>query len=161
MSNSAKTDRAADRNLLFGVLALQADLIDAARFAEACTAWSARKDTSLASLMVERGWLTPADRENVEQFLERKLKKHGGDIHASLAFAANSTLPARPGPLRGRKATIRPRPPRPARQHHEQLPLSHRLVWQRDRAAERVDHDGVRQNVVACDPTLPPTPEPP
>ena len=85
MSNSAKTDWAADRNLLFGVLALQADLIDAARFAEACTAWSARKDTSLATLLVERGWLTPADRDNVEQFLERKLKKHGGDIRASLA----------------------------------------------------------------------------
>ena len=28
-----------DRNLLFGVLALQADLIDAAQFAEACSAW--------------------------------------------------------------------------------------------------------------------------
>jgi hypothetical protein len=47
----------ADPNLLFGELALQADLIDANRFAEACTAWSARKDTPLASLVVERGWL--------------------------------------------------------------------------------------------------------
>jgi serine/threonine protein kinase len=75
----------ADRNLLFGVLALQADLIDANRFAEACTAWSARKDTPLADLLVERGWLTPADRDGVEQFLQRKLKKHAGDVHASLA----------------------------------------------------------------------------
>jgi hypothetical protein len=33
-----------DRNLLFGVLALQADLLDPTRFAEACTAWSAHKD---------------------------------------------------------------------------------------------------------------------
>jgi serine/threonine-protein kinase len=74
-----------DRNLLFGVLALQADLIDQRQFAEACTAWSAGKDTPLADLLVARGWLTPADRADVEKFLDRKLKKHGGDAHAGLA----------------------------------------------------------------------------
>src|SRR5262245_46193066 len=37
-----------DQNLLFGVLALQADLLDAPRFAEACSAWAARKDLPLA-----------------------------------------------------------------------------------------------------------------
>jgi hypothetical protein len=30
-----------DRNLLFGVLALQADFLDASRFAQACAAWAA------------------------------------------------------------------------------------------------------------------------
>ena len=48
-----------DRNLLFGVLALQADLLDPARFAEACSAWSARKNTALADLVVERGLAEP------------------------------------------------------------------------------------------------------
>jgi eukaryotic-like serine/threonine-protein kinase len=85
MSQAAPAGPSADRNLLFGVLALQADLLDAARFAEACIAWSARKNTPLASLLVERGWLTPEDRDGVEQFLERKLKKHAGDVRASLA----------------------------------------------------------------------------
>ena len=33
-----------DRNLLFGVLALQADLIDTRQFVEACTLWATRKD---------------------------------------------------------------------------------------------------------------------
>jgi hypothetical protein len=74
-----------DRNLLFGVLALQADLLDAAQFAEACTAWSACKDKALADLLVERGWLTPDDRRDVERLLQRKLKKHSGDVQASLA----------------------------------------------------------------------------
>jgi serine/threonine-protein kinase len=74
-----------DRNLLFGVLALQADLLDPPRFAEACTAWSARKATPLADLLVERGWLTPSDRADVEKLLQRKLKKHGGDARAGLA----------------------------------------------------------------------------
>src|SRR5262249_46996157 len=74
-----------DLNLLFGVLALQADLIDATRFAEACSAWAARKDTPLADLLVERGWLTPSDRADVEKLLQRKLAKHCGDARASLA----------------------------------------------------------------------------
>jgi serine/threonine-protein kinase len=78
----------ADRNLLFGVLALQADLLDNNQFAEACSAWAARKDTPLAELLVERGWLTPRDREDVERLLERKLRKHNGDAHASLAAVA-------------------------------------------------------------------------
>jgi hypothetical protein len=74
-----------DRNLLFGVLALQLDLIGAQQFAEICTAWTARKGTPLAELLVERGWLAPADRADVERLLARKLARHGGDPQASLA----------------------------------------------------------------------------
>jgi serine/threonine-protein kinase len=74
-----------DLNLLFGVLALQADFLDAGQFAEACSAWAARKDTSLADLVVQRGWLSTEDRAHVEYLLQRKLKKHHGDIRASLA----------------------------------------------------------------------------
>jgi tRNA A-37 threonylcarbamoyl transferase component Bud32 len=73
-----------DRNLLFGVLALQADLVDAAQFAEACSAWAARKDQPLAELMVQRGWLTDEDRAHVDYLLRRSLKKHGGDARRSL-----------------------------------------------------------------------------
>src|SRR5262245_36161588 len=76
-----------DRNLLFGVLALQADRLDARQFAEACSAWSASKDRELADLLVERGWLTADDRRDVERLLQRKLKKHAGDAQASLAAA--------------------------------------------------------------------------
>ncbi len=84
-----------DRNLLFGVLALQADLIDARQFAEACAAWAASKDGPLADLLVGRGWLQPADREDVERLLCRKLQKHGGDARASLvASASNDALRA-------------------------------------------------------------------
>ncbi len=74
-----------DRNLLFGVLALQADLLTPDRFAQACSAWADRKETPLADLLVERGWLTPPDRADVEKLLRRKLAKHGGDARASLA----------------------------------------------------------------------------
>jgi tetratricopeptide (TPR) repeat protein/tRNA A-37 threonylcarbamoyl transferase component Bud32 len=78
-----------DRNLLFGVLALQADIIDADRFAEACSAWAAKKTVPLADLLRERGWITAEEQTHVEFLLERKLRKHHGDAHASLAAAAD------------------------------------------------------------------------
>jgi PAS domain S-box-containing protein len=78
-----------DRNLLFGVLALQADLIDASRFVEACTLWTTRKSTPLADLLVEKGWITAADRADIHRFLDRKLRKHGGDARAGLAAVAD------------------------------------------------------------------------
>lgn len=81
------TDRA-DFNLLFGVLALQGDLIDARQFVEASTAWAAEKHKPLAQHLVERGWISPADRELVERLLERKLAKHSGDVQKSLGAAA-------------------------------------------------------------------------
>jgi serine/threonine-protein kinase len=76
-----------DRNLLFGVLALQADLIDNQQFIDGCGAWAARKDVALADLLMERGWLTPEAKTHVEFLLQAKLKKHQGDVHASLAAA--------------------------------------------------------------------------
>jgi hypothetical protein len=81
-----------DRNLLFGVLALQADLIDKGRFVQACALWATRKQAPLADLLVENGWLTPQDRADVERLLERKLKKHAGDAHASLAAVAGDEV---------------------------------------------------------------------
>ena len=74
-----------DRNLLFGVLALQADLIDGDQFVKACALWTARKDVPLPSLLIELGWITPTDRADVERLLERKLKKYGGDARVGLA----------------------------------------------------------------------------
>jgi serine/threonine-protein kinase len=73
-----------DLNLLFGVLALQADLISAGQFVEACTAWAARKDKPLAELLIERGWITATDQADVERLLKRKLKHHSQDARASL-----------------------------------------------------------------------------
>jgi uncharacterized protein (TIGR03067 family) len=83
-----------DRNLdlLFGVLALQADLLTSAQFIEACSACTARKETSLADLVVKRGWLTSADKADVQRLVERKLKKHAGSIQDSLAEAAGPVL---------------------------------------------------------------------
>jgi serine/threonine-protein kinase len=74
-----------DQNLLFGVLALQAGILDNDQFAAACAAWATRKHTGLADLLAERGWLTPDERQEVERMVGRHLKRNGGDAGASLA----------------------------------------------------------------------------
>jgi hypothetical protein len=61
-----------DRNLFFGVLALQSDLIDTSQFAEACAAWAARKLVPLAELLIERGWIAAADRAGRVASVARK-----------------------------------------------------------------------------------------
>src|SRR5438128_38479 len=81
-----------DTNLLFGALALQVGLLDAGRFAEACTAWAAQKGGALADVLVERGWLTAADRATVERLLQLKLQQHAGDVSASLAELADAKV---------------------------------------------------------------------
>src|SRR5690349_12449395 len=79
-------------DLLFGVLALQLDLIDEPGFVEACTAWAARKEVPLADLLVDRGRITPDDRADVDRLLRRKLERHGGDARRSLADLADGRV---------------------------------------------------------------------
>jgi serine/threonine protein kinase/tetratricopeptide (TPR) repeat protein len=95
----------ADRNLLFGVLALQGDLIDSGQFAEACTAWAARKDRPLSEVLLDRGWISAEDRRLIERLLERKLRKHAGDAHRSLIAAAAGVSEVR-DVVEGVRATI-------------------------------------------------------
>ena len=77
-----------DRNLLFAVIALQDDLIDQAQFADVCAGWAVRIERPLADLLIERGWITKQDRDDVERKLERKLKKHRGDVRATSGAVA-------------------------------------------------------------------------
>lgn len=78
-----------ERNILFGAIALQVDLINAEQFAEACTVWSVRKADSLADVLVERGWLKADDTAHLEYLLERKIQKNGSDPRLSLAAVSN------------------------------------------------------------------------
>jgi len=73
-----------DRNLLFGVLVLQADLIDVRQFAEACAVWASRKTVPLSDVLIERGWLTSEDKLHVEHLVERRLR-NGGDVDVLLS----------------------------------------------------------------------------
>lgn len=81
-----------DQNLLFGVLALQLDFIDAPQFAQICCAWAGCKDKPLGDLLVERGWMTAADRDQVQQLLERKVQRRQGDVRQALSELAGPEI---------------------------------------------------------------------
>jgi serine/threonine protein kinase/tetratricopeptide (TPR) repeat protein len=102
-----------DRNLLFGVLALQLDLIDRDAFVNACAAWATHKEQPLADVLMSLGLLTAEDRSEVERLLERRLKRHGGDVQASLAEAADSGVRSAVAAV-GDEALARSLPPTPS-----------------------------------------------
>src|SRR5262249_8757756 len=76
---------AADRNLLFGLIALQNGLIVQDQLLGAFRAWTLDKARALADHLVGRGDLDADDRSAVEALVARHLKKHGGDVEQSLA----------------------------------------------------------------------------
>ena len=78
-------DLAADRNLLFGLLALQNGLIDQAQLVAAFQAWTLDKARPLAEHLAARGDLDAEDRAAVEALVARHIKKHGGTAAKSLA----------------------------------------------------------------------------
>jgi eukaryotic-like serine/threonine-protein kinase len=82
----------ADRNLLFGALAMQLELIDAHQFGDGCAVWALHRDRPLGEVLVERGWLTRDDHAEVERLVDRKLRKYGGDVHASLMAVASAEV---------------------------------------------------------------------
>jgi serine/threonine protein kinase len=67
----------ADRDWLFGVLALESDAISRAQFIEGCSEWAADKRTSLAAFFEGRGWLSHERRIALEQLVECKLSGQG------------------------------------------------------------------------------------
>ena len=74
-----------DVNLLFGLLALQNDLIDQGGLVGAFQAWSRDKGRGLAEILVYRGDLDADDRSAVDALVASYLRKHGGDPEKSLA----------------------------------------------------------------------------
>jgi serine/threonine-protein kinase len=75
----------ADRNLLFGLLALQNGLINQGQLVAAFQAWTLDKTLALADHLIGRGDLDDDDRSAVDALVARHIKKHGGDVERSLA----------------------------------------------------------------------------
>jgi serine/threonine protein kinase len=75
----------ADRNLLYGVMALQLGFVGRDDLIEAMVAWVADKSRPLGRVLIERGALDPADDPPIAQVVERLLQKHGNDPARSLA----------------------------------------------------------------------------
>jgi hypothetical protein len=76
---------AADRNLLFGLLALQNGLIDQDQLVAAFRIWSRDKSRQIAEYLVDRGDLDADQRNAVEVMVRLHEKKYGGSTEKSLA----------------------------------------------------------------------------
>src|SRR6516162_5386400 len=76
---------AADRHLLFGLLALQNGLIDQGALVAAFQAWTRDKAKSLADHLEARGDLTGPKRAALDALAAVHVETHGGDVEKSLA----------------------------------------------------------------------------
>ena len=76
---------AADRHLLFGLLALQNGIISQVQLVAAFQAWTLDRSRSLADHLEARGDLTGAKRALLEALAAVHLDAHGGDVEKSLA----------------------------------------------------------------------------
>ncbi len=75
---------ATEQHLLFAVLAYECELLDLSQLTATCRAWAADKSKPLADLLVQRGWITAADREFLDKQVARKLAKHQHDARVAL-----------------------------------------------------------------------------
>jgi len=76
-----------DRNLLFGILALQMDFIGRDSLVAAMHAWVLQKSNPLGQILVEQGVLAPKARSALDALVEQHLELHQGDPQQSLAAA--------------------------------------------------------------------------
>jgi serine/threonine-protein kinase len=83
-----------DRNLLFGILALQMDFITRDALVEAMHGWVLEKVKPLGQILVERGDLAQSRRDLLEPLVDEHVRRHNNDPQQSLA-ALSSVAPVR------------------------------------------------------------------
>jgi hypothetical protein len=85
---------ASDRNLLFGILALQMDFISRDTLIRAMHAWVLQKTTPLGQILLEQQALSAEEHDLLHALVQKHIQKHGGDVQKSLA-TLNTTGPCR------------------------------------------------------------------
>jgi serine/threonine protein kinase/Tfp pilus assembly protein PilF len=81
----ATPSHAADRNLLFGILALQMDFLDRDALLQALHAWRQDQAKPLAAVLLAQGTLRPDRAALLEAMVQAHLEAHGGEPVDSLA----------------------------------------------------------------------------
>ncbi len=78
-----------DRNLLFGILAVQMDFISRDALVTAMNAWVLTKDKPLGEILVNQKALAADRRMLLEALVQEHLKQHGNDAEKSLAAVSS------------------------------------------------------------------------
>ncbi len=123
----------ADRNLLFGMLALHNGFVSREQLLDALNAWMLRKETPLGDIFRERGVVAEDDLRLLDGLVDRQIQRHGGaqkslaslrvdpearrdlarladdDVQASVAALHEAATPAPDGTLQ--PALASPEPP--------------------------------------------------
>src|SRR5262249_13092891 len=89
-----------DWNILFGVLALRAGLVDTEQLAAACDRWAQQKKRPLPDLLVQPNGLNGEDRAHLEYLLDRQLARNGNSAKAALAALADANVRSALGGVR-------------------------------------------------------------
>src|SRR5262249_32891935 len=84
-----------DRNLLFGILALQMDFVPRDDLLAALNAWVLDKGRPLGQILCDRGVLAVAHRALLDSLVEEHLKLHGSNARHSLAAICSTRLAPR------------------------------------------------------------------
>jgi serine/threonine protein kinase/tetratricopeptide (TPR) repeat protein len=82
----------ADRNLLFGILALHNGFITRDALIRAMSVWVAEKENSLGAILVRQGDLTEDNHRLLELLVRSHLGQHGDDPSQSLAALSSSAV---------------------------------------------------------------------
>jgi serine/threonine-protein kinase len=77
--------RPSDRNLLFGILALQMDFVSRDQLIAAMHAWVLDKGQPLGDILVRQGALAEPEQAALEVLVQQHLRRHGDDPARSLA----------------------------------------------------------------------------
>jgi serine/threonine protein kinase len=85
MPEPAPTPPTADRNLLFGILALQMDFISRDALIRGMNAWVLEKLKPLGQILLEQGALRAGTRAALDLVVQEHLEQHGNDPQRSLA----------------------------------------------------------------------------
>jgi hypothetical protein len=85
MSNRAPQNPAANRNLLFGILAMEMDFIGRDALITAMNAWALDKQKSLGQVLLDQKALRPESHTLLEALVQKHLEKHDGDAEKSLS----------------------------------------------------------------------------
>ena len=74
----------ADRNLLFGVLAVQLDFVSHEDLIATTSRWILDKQQSLQDMFIEQGIINAEESQLIESLVEKHLQRNGGDPRQSL-----------------------------------------------------------------------------
>ncbi len=81
-----------DRNLLFGVIALQLDFIEKDQLIDGLTSWASSKMQSLAEILVSRGALDSETMEAIDRLVDKRIA--AGSVSREQTVGSFTRLPA-------------------------------------------------------------------